>query len=59
MRVNEELWEMNDCEKEIMEREQRAIDYLEYCTCRRYEKILNVLMAIGGLVLLSLPLFNI
>ena len=49
---------MNEYEKEMMEREQRAIDYLEYCTIRRYEKILNVLMVVGGLVLLSLPLFN-
>ena len=58
MKVSNELWEMNEYEKEMMEREQRAIDYLEYCTIRRYEKILNVLMVVGGLVLLSLPLFN-
>lgn len=59
MKVNDELWEMNEYEKEILEREERAVEYIEYCITRRYERILNVLMVIGGLVLLSLPLFNI
>ena len=59
MRVSEELWEVNDYEKEIMEREERAVEYMEYCVTKRYEKILNALMVVGGLVLLSLPLFNI
>ena len=59
MKVSEELWEMSDYEKEIMDREERAIEYMEYCVTRRYEKILNALMVVGGLVLLSLPLFNI
>lgn len=58
MKINDELWEMNSYEREIMEREERAIDYIEYCITKRYEKILNILMVVGGLVLLSLPLFN-
>lgn len=59
MKINDELWEMNSYEREIIEREEKAIDYIEYCIARRYERILNILMVVGGLVLLSLPLFNI
>ena len=59
MKINNELWEMNDYEKEILEREERALDYIEYCITRRYERILNVMMVIGGLALLSLVLFKI
>ena len=58
MKVNEELWELNSYEREIIEREERALEYRDYCIAKRYEKLLTILMAIGGLVLLSLPLFN-
>ena len=58
MKINDELWEMNSYEREMIEREEKAIDYIEDCIARRYERILYVLMAVGGLVLLSLPLFN-
>lgn len=58
MKIDDELWEMNSYEKEIIEREEKAIDYIEYCIAKRYEKILYVIMAVGGLVLLSLPFIN-
>ena len=58
MKINKELWELNSYEKEIIEREQRAIDYIEYCITRRYERVINVLMVVGGLLLLSLVLIN-
>lgn len=50
--IKTDLWDM-------VERERRAKDYIEFCAIRRTERIINVLFVIGGLVLLSLPLFNI
>ena len=58
MKIDDELWEVNSYEKEIMEREDKAIDYIEDCIVRRYERILNILMVIGGIILLSLTLIN-
>lgn len=50
--IKMDLWES-------IERERKAKEYLEECAIRRTEKIINVLFVIGGLVLLSLILFNI
>ena len=58
MKINKEMWVLNSYDREMIEREERAIEYMEYCVTRRYEKILNALMVVGGLVLLSLLLFN-
>lgn len=58
MKIDDELWEVNSYEKEIMEREDKAIDYIEDCIVRRYERILNILMVVGGITLLSLTLIN-
>ena len=58
MKVNEELWELNSYEREIIERDRKAMEYMEYCITKRYEKLLTILMVVGGLVILSLPLFN-
>ena len=58
MKINKELWELNSYEKEIIEREAKAIEYIEYCITRRYERVINALMVVGGLLLLSLVLIN-
>lgn len=50
--IKTDLWDM-------VERERKAREYLEECAIRRTEKIINVLFVIGGIVLLSLILFNI
>ena len=59
MKINKEMWELNSYEREMVEREERALDYIEYCITRKYERILNVFMVIGGLALLSLVLCKI
>lgn len=59
MKIDKELLEMSEQDREMAEREERALAYIEHCVIKRYERIFNVLLAIGGLVLLSLPLFNI
>ena len=59
MKINEDMWDLNNYEREMIEREERALDYIEYCITKKYERILNAFMVIGGLVLLSLVLFKI
>ena len=59
MKINEDMWDLNNYEREMIEREERALDYIEYCITKKYERILNASMVIGGLVLLSLVLFKI